>query len=358
MYRHFIILAALCVATAPPVLAQGEQATEVCGTPTETCGAFVTPECTRRSAAGAIPIETAEACQAQLDRYRACIASIAQLCGAAPAPPVAAGVSNEDALEMWRELKNSGDPEALEAFADAYPGSPLSTLARNRASALRGGAAPVAAPEPVAPAQPTPQEIALRGQRREAQTLLNQLGYSVGTPDGIWGARSKQGLSAFQRAEGLTPTGWFEPAVLPRLREAAAQGRRAPQVAPAPVPAPIPAPAPVAAPAPAPQAQAALEYRISLEWVIYKGPKETEFGECETTIRRAAPNARFTGASQRCEAAYVTYDLDINETGTVKGTLRVDTTFGSTPMFRLSGSTTKSVARTVRAEIEARFEPR
>ena len=36
------------------------------------------------------------------------------------------------------------------------------------------------------------------------QTLLNSVGYSCGTPDGIYGSRTASGVLAFRRAVGLS----------------------------------------------------------------------------------------------------------------------------------------------------------
>ena len=41
----------------------------------------------------------------------------------------------------------------------------------------------------------------------EIQSLLNKLGYNVGVIDGIYGTRTAQAVSLFQRYFGLSPTG-------------------------------------------------------------------------------------------------------------------------------------------------------
>lgn len=38
------------------------------------------------------------------------------------------------------------------------------------------------------------------------QVLLNNLGYSCGTADGIWGSRTSAGVLAFKKATGLSAT--------------------------------------------------------------------------------------------------------------------------------------------------------
>ena len=51
------------------------------------------------------------------------------------------------------------------------------------------------------------------------QRYLNQAGYDVGGADGIMGPNTRQGLRAFQRAEGLTPDGFATQSLLERLRQ-------------------------------------------------------------------------------------------------------------------------------------------
>jgi len=47
---------------------------------------------------------------------------------------------------------------------------------------------------------------------REAQARLNELGYNVGTPDGSAGPRTAAALRAFQRDNGLQPSGRLDAA--------------------------------------------------------------------------------------------------------------------------------------------------
>ncbi|WP_425342966.1 peptidoglycan-binding domain-containing protein [Rhizobium etli] len=42
---------------------------------------------------------------------------------------------------------------------------------------------------------------------RDIQKALDDQGFDVGAPDGIWGARSVAALKGFQRAHGLAPSG-------------------------------------------------------------------------------------------------------------------------------------------------------
>ncbi len=52
---------------------------------------------------------------------------------------------------------------------------------------------------------------------RVAQQLLNDYGYPVGEPDGRHGPATRQGLMAFQRDNGLAPSGGFDVDTLRRL---------------------------------------------------------------------------------------------------------------------------------------------
>lgn len=52
----------------------------------------------------------------------------------------------------------------------------------------------------------------------QAQTRLNQLGFSVGTPDGVFGKKSVQQLKLFQKSRGLQDTGRLDTATIEALR--------------------------------------------------------------------------------------------------------------------------------------------
>lgn len=52
----------------------------------------------------------------------------------------------------------------------------------------------------------------------QAQTRLNQLGYNVGRPDGIFGSKSKEKLKLFQKSSGLPMTGVLDAPTIDALR--------------------------------------------------------------------------------------------------------------------------------------------
>jgi membrane-bound lytic murein transglycosylase B len=57
-----------------------------------------------------------------------------------------------------------------------------------------------------------------KAMRTELQSLLNARGYNVGTPDGAIGPKTRAGIMAFQRANGMTPDGHASSMLLARLR--------------------------------------------------------------------------------------------------------------------------------------------
>ncbi|MBW2246665.1 MAG: peptidoglycan-binding protein [Deltaproteobacteria bacterium] len=52
----------------------------------------------------------------------------------------------------------------------------------------------------------------------QVQQRLQALGYDPGSPDGIWGERTRKALSAYQQAHGLAATGEINPETLLKLR--------------------------------------------------------------------------------------------------------------------------------------------
>jgi uncharacterized protein len=79
---------------------------------------------------------------------------------------------------------------------------------------------PVFEPQPDAQAPPTVPAYD-RAQVAEAQELLGRLGYDAGPVDGVMGARTARAIKAFQRANGLAPTGRPDETLLAALRTAA-----------------------------------------------------------------------------------------------------------------------------------------
>ncbi len=65
------------------------------------------------------------------------------------------------------------------------------------------------------PARPTPDTTVL-----EIQCRLNELGYNAGTPDGLFGNKTRSAIKAFQRDQRIAATGNADQALLTRLRQA------------------------------------------------------------------------------------------------------------------------------------------
>lgn len=87
------------------------------------------------------------------------------------------------------------------------------------------------------------------------QKRLNELNYSVGTPDGIFGLKTKNAVISFQKSKGLTADGIVGAATAAKLfpkEEKPVETKPQPTPAPTPKPTPKPEPTPVPTPTPTP----------------------------------------------------------------------------------------------------------
>jgi peptidoglycan hydrolase-like protein with peptidoglycan-binding domain len=91
--------------------------------------------------------------------------------------------------------------------ADGFPTAALLNRIR--------GSAGISTPEPTR----TPVGLRRNGIR-ELQRLLNRLGYSAGTADGVIGSRTRDAIRAFERAQGMEVRGRATDVVLERARAA------------------------------------------------------------------------------------------------------------------------------------------
>lgn len=127
---------------------------------------------------------------------------------------------------IWETAKSSETVADYEAYLQAYPDGTFANFARNAIERLKGGSQvaslnPSSAAGAATPSLPDPQkaipgtdatEAALgwdRNKRREVQARLNLSGQDVGRPDGAFGPRTRAGVTAWQTANGITPTGFF-----------------------------------------------------------------------------------------------------------------------------------------------------
>jgi len=175
------------------------------------------------------------------------VASLGDTSTAVPAQPApsanaaasAAATQSNIAWEreklIWETAKSSNTVADYEAYLQAYPTGLFADFARNSIKRL-SSANQVAAVNPTAPAGavpaaqgatgvvatlPDPQkaipgtqatEASLgwnRTARREVQTRLNLAGHDVGRPDGAFGPKTRAGVTSWQTANGIVPTGFF-----------------------------------------------------------------------------------------------------------------------------------------------------
>lgn len=308
--RFGILLAALALFAGG---AQAQSAFDasgtVCRSPSNFCGRTVHSSCLTRLSVGAVDAgdeatgeEIAGAdCRSQIETYRDCLTLVARQCAVAAAPAPVEPPDAEAMLAIWNEVKDSGDAEALDAFADLYPTTPLAALARNRARALREAAAAppddggedaagagAAASEDAPPSDLTALALkaAERARNREAQAHLARTGYDPGLADGIWGPRSAAALAAFAREHGLAEDGALTDGHLAALRAAPdAKPRRAPAAAAA-APARPPAPERLDESPTAEGGEAAAEVVPIKIWVRYRVGLRFIDKRCEASAER------------------------------------------------------------------------
>ena len=372
------------------------------------------PQCLNRVGAGSTEIDGsedaafAEACNGQLDRYRSCLGSIAQLCGdfnAGDGATRSGGASASEMLAVWAEIKDSQDADALEAFANNFSGAALATLAEKRAADIRAqGAAEAiwgqikdfdepdvfdtfAARHPTSPraaeaksrakalregtaATPTDQALAIapppppavdqaaleaeRARIRAAQRDLNRIGYDAGPADGVMGPRTRAALIAFQRAANLDASGAPTDATLAALSASPTPSR--------PVEPAVSAPS-ESAPTTSPSTERSpRSYRAEFEidsnrsWSPYTDDCETRI---DATDGGPGPT-RFRATELRCGSMNVTYDFTVDvERDTVTGELQIFATDGTTPPIAIAGTVAEARGRlninTVRVRLS---EPR
>jgi membrane-bound lytic murein transglycosylase B len=142
-------------------------------------------------------------------------------------PRAAGSLNREEILELQALLNGlgytSGNPDGLFGSAtraavrsyqaaqslpaDGFPTTALLNRVRQSAGV---------APEPPR----TPRGLGRTGVR-ELQRLLNRLGYGAGRADGVIGARTRDAIRAFERAQGMEVRGRATDIVLERARAAA-----------------------------------------------------------------------------------------------------------------------------------------
>jgi len=124
---------------------------------------------------------------------------------------VAAGQGDQFAASQLEGLKAKLSAEQLQAANQRI--AQFKTVAINETANGIFREVPWTMPESNAIA-PTAELV------RDAQTLLGQLGYEVGTPDGAIGPKTREAVKAFERANGLPETGAVSGSLVDRLEAA------------------------------------------------------------------------------------------------------------------------------------------
>ncbi len=132
----------------------------------------------------------------------------------------------KDALFWYSVAAQQGDQYAIERRDTLLQTVPEEILAEieTRVAAFKPRPVDKAAngifdPQPWS--APTATASAVKADVRRAQTLLAELGFAVGTPDGIMGNKTRSAITEFQRTNGLPQTGQVDPVLIERLQLAA-----------------------------------------------------------------------------------------------------------------------------------------
>lgn len=139
--------------------------------------------------------------------------------------------SNDLAAEMlfWNTVKDSKDPDVLQAYVSEYPNGKFARLAKILIGKYTPATEPelVPTPEP-APVQAQEQQVASinldapvtgRDDIAEIQRKLYDLHFEPGPADGVPGSKTTQAIREFQRKEGLAEDGRLSVGLLQSLRD-------------------------------------------------------------------------------------------------------------------------------------------
>ena len=138
---------------------------------------------------------------------------------------------------FWESVKDSQNPQELQAYLDRYPEGTYAVLARGRLKRLIGpeekpdvhvAVTPdeperVVSPEPAPPA-PEAVEASLgleRAERRQIQMVLAALGFDPGPADGLFGQRTRAAIRDWQTSQGAAATGHLDAEATKALMAAA-----------------------------------------------------------------------------------------------------------------------------------------
>ncbi|MBE0691887.1 MAG: SEL1-like repeat protein, partial [Aquamicrobium sp.] len=122
-----------------------------------------------------------------------------------------AKAGDKDAAEKRDEIAKALRPEQLEtarAAAELW-----------RVKELDAEANSVEIPESWSESQGTTASVDMRAAMRNIQQILNKNGYQAGAEDGIMGQKTKTAIAAFQKDNGMAPTGEVDEALVRALLE-------------------------------------------------------------------------------------------------------------------------------------------
>jgi len=168
------------------------------------------------------------------------VASLGTAATATPPAPAAVNTAAQSTIAwereklVWETVKESNNVADFQSYLDAYPDGTFAGFARNSIKRLESqsqvasvnpttvpGTTAKAGSSGVVATLPDPQkaipgteatEASLgwnRTARREVQARLNLSGHDVGNPDGAFGPKTRAGVTAWQTANGIVPTGYF-----------------------------------------------------------------------------------------------------------------------------------------------------
>lgn len=127
---------------------------------------------------------------------------------------VAGAAGDSEAAAKADELARRMDPQTVaqaKLAAASWKAEPLDELANATSGGTGGWTGDTTASIPMDNSAAT----------REAQELLNRIGYDVGPADGMSGPRTRDAIRAFQREKGMAETGGIDPFLIDALRRAA-----------------------------------------------------------------------------------------------------------------------------------------
>jgi uncharacterized caspase-like protein len=144
-------------------------------------------------------------------------ANAASQSSAAPAMASTSGATDVE-LEFWRSVKQSNEPEELNAYLSNYPNGQFKSLALARIAALENGPSTATrnlsiGPDPATftaeATQVTEDQIGLdRAQRRDVQRRLTRLGFDTRV-NGKFDQSTRAVITRWQAARGYPSTGFL-----------------------------------------------------------------------------------------------------------------------------------------------------